>query len=139
MTKFDAYPMPRIDETLDTIGQSRYLTTLDMMKGYRQETVADADKEKTAFTTPLGLLQFNVMPLGLSGAPATFQRLMDHILRRTENFAGVYLDDIIVYGTDWKKHLRNGEEVLRRLQSANLTIKLSKCIFGANECNYLGH
>ena len=84
--KFDAYPMPCIDEMLDVIGQSRYLTTPDLMKGYWQLPVAEADKGKTAFTSPLGLLQFNMMSFGLSGAPATFQRLMDHLLKGTENF-----------------------------------------------------
>lgn len=93
-TKFDAYPMPRIDEMLDAIGQSQYLTTLDLAKGYWQVPMEPEDREKTAFTSPLGLLQFTVMPFGLSGAPATFQRLMDSVLRGTEEYAGVYLDDI---------------------------------------------
>ena len=71
-TKFDAYPMPRIDEMLDAVGQSQYITTLDLAKGYWQVPLAEEDKEKTVFTSPLGLLQFRVMLFGLSGAPATF-------------------------------------------------------------------
>ena len=71
--KFDAYPMPRIDEMLDAVGQSEYLTTLDLTKGYWQVPMKEEDKTKTAFSSPLGLLQFTVMPFGLSGAPATFQ------------------------------------------------------------------
>ena len=81
VTKFDSYPMPRVDEMLDAVGKARFITTLDLAKGYWQVPLHPADKEKTAFSSPLGLLQFTVMPFGLSGAPATFQRLMDHTLR----------------------------------------------------------
>ena len=133
-TKFDAYLMPRIDDLLDNIGQSKYLTTLDMMKGYWQVQMDERDKEKTAFTSPLGLLQFTTMPFGLSGAPATFQRLIDQVLRESEEYAGVYLDDIIVYGTDWEEHLKYLEGVFERLSGAGLTIKLKKCTFGAQQC-----
>ena len=138
-TKFDAYPMPKINDLLDYIGQSKYLTMLDLMKGYWQVQIDEKDKEKTAFTSLLELLQFATMPFGLSGGPATFQRLMDHVLRGTEEYAGVYLDDIIVYGTDWEEHLKNLEGVFKRLSGAGLTIKLKKCTFGEQECTYLGH
>ena len=138
-TKFDAYPMPRIDDLLDAIGQSPYLTTIDLMKGYWQVPMNEDDKEKTAFTSQLGLLQFKVMPFGLSGAPATFERLMDHVLRGTEKYASVYLDDIIMYGATWEEHLMNLRQVLQRLDDAGLTIRLKKCQFGTNECTYLGY
>ena len=104
-TKFDAYPMPRIDEMLDTVGKSNYLTTLDLTKGYWQVPMSQDDKAKTAFISPLGLMQFTVMPFGLSGAPATFQRLMDNILAGLEHIARVCLDDIIVYGDTWEEHI----------------------------------
>lgn len=88
ITKFDAYPMPRIDDILDSIGVAQFIniTTLDLAKGYWQVPMSDEDKEKTAFTSPTRLYQFTVMPFGLSGAPATFQRMMDSILRGTEEF-----------------------------------------------------
>ena len=97
-TKFDAYPMPRIEEMLDAVGKSQNITTLDLAKGYWQVPLEEADKEKLAFVSPLGLYQFTVMPFGLSRAPATFQRLMDKVLRGTSDFAGVYLDNVIIYG-----------------------------------------
>ena len=137
-TKFDAYLMPRINDLLDNIGQSKYLTTLDLMKGYWQVQMDERDKEKTAFTSPLGLLQFTTMPFGLSRAPATFQRLMDQVLRGTEEYAGVYLDDV-VYGTEWEEDLKNLEGVFERLSGAGLTIKLKRCTFGAQESTYLRH
>ena len=80
-TKFDAYPMPRIDEMLDAVGKSKYLTTLDLTKGYWQVPMSQDGKAKTAFISPLGLMQFTVMPFGLSGAPATFQRLKNKFWR----------------------------------------------------------
>ena len=136
--KFDAYPMPRINEMLDTIGQAKFLTTIDLAKGYWQVPMAQEDREKTAFTSPLGLLQFTIMPFGLRGAPATFQRLMDNVLRGTEEYAGVYLDDIVIHSETWAEHLRQVQDVLRRLQTAGLTIKLKKCSFGVSECTYWG-
>lgn len=100
VTKFDAYPMPRIEELLDQIGQAEFISTLDLAKGYWQVPLDPEGKEKTAFITPRGLYQFTTMPFGLSGAPATFQRMMDNVLRGTEQFAGVYLDDIVIYSRD---------------------------------------
>ncbi len=81
VSKFDAYPMPRVDELLDRLGAARFYSTLDLTKGYWQIPLSPLSKEKTAFTTPFGLHQFVTLPFGLFGAPATFQRLMDKVLR----------------------------------------------------------
>lgn len=97
------------------------------------------DKEKTAFMSPIGLLQFTVMPFGLCRAPATFQRLMDQVLRGLENNVGVYVDDIVIFSNTWDEHIRHLQEVFTRLMNANLTIRLKKCKFAMNECVYLGH
>ena len=139
ITKFDAYPMPRIDEMLDAIGNAKYISTLDLAKGYWQIPMDQQDCEKTAFSSPLGLFQFTVMPFGLSGAPASFQRMMDQTLRGLNDFVGVYLDDIVIHSSTWKEHLVHLQQVLERLQDAGLTLKLKKCEFGAAECTYLGH
>ena len=72
--------MPRVDELVDRLGSAKYLTTLDLAKGYWQVPMAEGSREKTAFITPQGLFQFTVMPFGLQGAPATFQRMMDHLV-----------------------------------------------------------
>ena len=77
VTRKDAYPLPRIDDTLSTLAGSRWFTTLDLLSGYWQVEVAEEDRAKTAFCTMEGLFEFNVMPFGLYNAPATFQRLMD--------------------------------------------------------------
>ena len=81
MTLVDAYPMPRIDDILDQVSQARYITTLDLAKCYWQVLVAEEDRPKIAFITPRGLYQFKLMPFSLCGAPATFQRMMDQVIR----------------------------------------------------------
>ena len=101
VSETDAYPMPRIDEMIDRLGKAKYITTLDLTRGYWQVPMCKADRPKTAFTTPFGLFQFCVMPFGLKGAPATFQRLMDKLLRGLESYAAAYLDDLIIYSTTW--------------------------------------
>ena len=80
VTRKDAYPIPRIDDTLDTLSGAAWFSTLDMVSGYWQVEVGEEDREKTAFCTPCGLYEFNVMPFGLCNGPATFQRLMDLVL-----------------------------------------------------------
>ena len=96
-------------------------------------------KPLTAFTTPFGLYQFCVMPFGLSGAPATFQRLMDQVLRDLGAFTAAYLDDVIIYSSTWDEHLCHLRAVFQRLRAAGLTVKRKKCQFGTRHCNYLGH
>ena len=80
VTRVEAYPMPRVDELIDRLGRAKYITTLDLTRGYWQLPVAAKDQYKMAFITPWGLYEFKVMPFGLSGAPASFQKLMDRIL-----------------------------------------------------------
>lgn len=82
---------------------------------YWQVPVAEEDRHKTAFTTPYGLFQFNVMPFGLQGAPATFQRLMDRVLRGLESFTAGYLDNVVIFSETWEEHLQRVEEALKRL------------------------
>ena len=78
-SKFDAYSMPRVEEVLDNVSAAKYTSTLDLAKGYWRIPMARDSKEKTAFTTPFGLFEFQVMPFELHNAPATFQRLMNDI------------------------------------------------------------
>ena len=105
VTKFDAYPIPRVDEMLDAIGNAKYISTLDLAKGYWQIPMEAQDREKTAFSSTIGLCQFTVMPFGLCGAPATFQRMMDQTLQGLNDFTSVYLDDIVIHSSTWSEHL----------------------------------
>ena len=139
VAKFDAYPMPRIEELIDTIGPAQVISTLDLAKGYWQIPMDQGSKDKTAFTTPFGLYEFEVMPFGLHSAPATFQRMINHVLRDCWSFARAYIDDIVVFSGSWEEHLTHLHKVLHCLEVANLTIKMSKCQFGRVEVHYLGH
>uniref|UniRef100_A0A1X7U211 RNA-directed DNA polymerase n=1 Tax=Amphimedon queenslandica TaxID=400682 RepID=A0A1X7U211_AMPQE len=139
VSKFDAYPIPRVDEMIDRMGSGKFITTLDLNKGYWQIPVEKSSQEKTAFITPMGLYEFVTMPFGLRGAPATFQRLMDRVLRGTEQFAGAYIDDVAIHSETWEGHLQHLREVLEKLQGAGLTANPSKCKFGMTEVLYLGH
>ena len=138
-SQFDAYPMPRLEDLIERLGKARYITTLDLCKGYWQVPMADGAKPYTAFRTPQGLFQFTVMPFGLQGAPATFQRLMDQVLEGTGAFAAAYLDDIAIYSATWEQHLEHVREVLHRLHQAGLTIQPKKCALAQQEVHYLGY
>uniref|UniRef100_A0A8C3H7S2 ribonuclease H n=1 Tax=Chrysemys picta bellii TaxID=8478 RepID=A0A8C3H7S2_CHRPI len=139
ISKFDAYPMPRVDELLERLGEACYITTLDLTKGYWQIPLEPRSKEKTAFATPSGLYQFTRMPFGLHGAPATFQRLMDRILQPHTKYAAAYLDDVVIYGSNWEEHLNQVAAVLRDLRAAGLTANPKKCRIGREETTYLGY
>ena len=137
-SKVDPYPMPRVDHLIDQVGKSPCITTLDLTKGYWQVPVAEADRVKTAFTTPFGLFQFVRMPFGLQGAPATFQRMVDRLLDGMD-FASAYIDDIIIFSNTWEDHLGHIRQVLNRIKEAGLTLRKKKCQFGMSDCVYLGH
>ncbi|XP_077951363.1 retrovirus-related Pol polyprotein from transposon 297 [Gasterosteus aculeatus] len=92
VSEFDAYPMPRVDDLVDSLGYYRFVTTLDLTKGYWQVPLTPASKEKTAFATQEGLYQYTRLPFGLHGAQATFQRLMDRVLAPQKRYAAAYLD-----------------------------------------------
>ena len=136
----DAYPIPRVDGTLDTLSGSTWFSTIDLKSGYWQVEMAPKDREKTAFCTQEGLFEFNVMPFGLCNAPATFQCLMDCILAGLQwSSCLVYIDDIIIVGRSFEEHLHHLQQVFDRLKSAGLKIHPSECHFLHKKVNFLGH
>ena len=136
----EIYPMPRIDDTLDRLHGAKIFSSLDLKSGYWQVPIAEADRHKSAFITKYGLYQWTCMPFGLCNAPATFQRLMDGILRGLNwQCCLVYLDDIIVYSKNLKEHEKHLEQVFMALTRANLRLNPAKCRFAEEEINYLGH
>ena len=139
VSDFDAYPMPRVDELIERLGPARYLTTLDLTKGYWQVPLTRTAREKTAFTTPGGLYQYTVLPFGVHGAPATFQRMMDQLLRPHQAYAAAYIDDIIIHSDSWDVHVRQLRAMLGELRKAGLTANPAKCRLGLEETAYLGY
>ena len=140
ITHKDAYPLPRIEESLTALGSAAYFSTLDLTSGYWQVPMAVEDREKTAFVTPMGLFEFKSMPFGLCNAPATFQRLMERCLGHL-NFQSVllYLDDVIVYSKSYQEHLTHLSDVFQVLIQHGLKVKPSKCHLLKPQVHYLGH
>ena len=137
----DAHPLPRIDDTLESLHGAQYFTTLDLKSGYWQVPIKEQDKEKTAFRTSSGqLYEFNQLPFGLCNAPATFSRLMDRTLAGLAwNVCLYYLDDIIVFSATWAEHLERLRAVFDRLRRANLKLGARKCHLAAREVSFLGY
>ncbi|KAL0152849.1 hypothetical protein M9458_051843 [Cirrhinus mrigala] len=138
VSDFDSYPMPRVDELLERLGRARYITTLDLTKGYWQVPLTEEAKPKTAFSTPSGHWLYRTLPFGLHGAPATFQRLMDVVLRPHQTYAAAYLDDVVIHSEAWDDHLERLRRVLSELRRAGLTANPRKCHLAMNEAKYLG-
>ena len=135
----DSYPLPRVDDLVDRIGQSSYLTKWDLRKGFWQVPLTERAKKICAIATPFGLYEFNVMAFGLKNAPATFQRLMNMVLEGLDSFAVCFIDDICVYSNSWLDCLKYNQIVLERIQQANLTVNLEKSDFCRAQITYLGY
>lgn len=131
--------MPHIDKLIERLGKAAYMITLDLCKGYWQVSLDPSCKTYTAFRSPTGLYQYTVMPFGLHGAPATFQRLMDCVLVGCEQYAAAYLDDVVIYSGSWQEHLWHLADILKRLQEAGLTNNTTKCSWAQAEVRYLGY
>jgi len=141
VTEFDSYPMVDIEQTLMALRGCKFFSLFDLNKGYHQVPVKESDRIKTAVVTMDGCYQWNTMGMGMVGASATFQRLMDIVLSGLRfNTAICYIDDAIVFSySDFDDHLKKIELVLTRFENANLTFKPEKCRFGLTRTRYLGH
>ena len=135
----DPFRLPRIEDLIDRNGKARFLTKLDMTRGYWQVPLDDASIPVSAFVTPFGHFQWRYMPFGLRNAPATFSRLVSKLLHGLETFCAAYLDDIIIFSDSWEEHMRHLRLVFDRIRDANLTLSLSKCQFAVADVDYLGH
>jgi len=137
LTRLDSYPLPRIDDLIDAVGKSRFVTKIDLLKGYYQVPLTEQAKLISAFITPDGLYQYTVMPFGLTNAPATFQRLMNKIISGIKG-TGVYIDDVVVHTDDWDEHVATLRMVFERIRQAQLTVNLVKSEIGHGRLVYLG-
>ncbi|GBG41130.1 hypothetical protein CBR_g73994 [Chara braunii] len=140
ITRKNAYPLPRIDDLLDAVGGCKVFSKIDLKSGYHQIEVDPIDQHKTAFKTRDGLYKFIVMPFSLTNVPATFQCLVDKVLRHQLNrFVVVYLDDILIFSKSMEEYVKHLKEVLQVLKEAQLHLNLEKSKFGRDNAIYLGH
>ena len=136
----DTYPLLRIDECIDSMGEAQFFTTLDANSGYWQIPVAKEDRDKTTFTSHAGYYRFKRMPFGLCNAPATFQRTLDILLAGLRWKAClVYLDDVIIFSKTFDEHVEHVQDVLNILQRAGISLKFKKCNFLTKAVDYFGH
>jgi hypothetical protein len=136
----DRTPLPRIDETFDRLGEAAVFSKFDLEEAYYLIRIAEGDQWKTAFRTCYGHYEYEVMPFGLTGAPASFQALMNETLREyIDKFVAVYIDDIVIYSKTIEEHRGHIKMVLTKLREAHLKLKLSKCEFHKKEIEFLGY
>ncbi len=127
--------MKGLEEIISNVGESGVLSKLDLVKGFHQVEVEPSDRQKTAFLCPWGKWEYLRMPFG----PATFQKLMDRVLTDCHEYSSVYIDDILIWSSNWKQHLEHLRGVFGQLEKAGLTCQVAKCEFGKSELEFLGH
>lgn len=134
------FPLPIIEELFEELLGAKWFTTLDLRSGFHQILVATEDQCKTAFQTHLGHYEYKVMPYGLTGAPATFQAVMNHILKPLlRKCVVVFIDDILIYSKSLEEHVEHVKMVFDILREHQFKVRLSKCSFSQQELAYLGH
>ncbi|CAF4334948.1 unnamed protein product, partial [Rotaria sp. Silwood2] len=136
----DAFPLPRIDEIFDQLSDATYYTKFDFKSGYFQVPLSKEDRPKTAFSTRDNHYQFTVLPQGITNGPATFQRVINHILGPTRwKYALAYIDDVIIYSKTFEEHLLHLNEICTILKNARFRLNPEKCEIARTETDYLGH
>lgn len=140
ITKKDRTPLPLISEIRDRLAGANWFTALDLKGAYNLIRIKEGDEWKTAFRTRYGLFECLVMPFGLTNAPATFQRMINFVLKEyVDQFVIVYLDDILIFSKTREEHEEHIHKVLQALQDANLLVEPEKCQFEVQEVTFLGH
>ncbi|CAF1241976.1 unnamed protein product [Rotaria sordida] len=136
----DAFPLPRIDEIFDQLSDATYYTKFDFKSGYFQVPLSKEDRPKTAFSTRDNHYQFTVLPQGITNGPATFQRVINHILGPTRwKYALAYIDDVIIYSKTFEEHLSHVNEICTILKNARFRLNPEKCEIARTQTDYLGH
>ena len=138
LTKVDSYPLPRVEDCIDRLGNAGYVSKYDLLKGYWQVPLTESSKEITAFVTPDGLYQCKVLPFGLKNAPSVFSRLMNKVLHGLEGCT-VFIDDVAIVSPTWTIHLARTRKFFERLRKAKLTVNLAKSEVGKAKVTYLGY
>lgn len=139
VTLDQAYPIPNIEERVETVANSMYISTLDLVRGYWQVPLTERASRYAAFISPLGTFRPVMLSFGLKNAPYCFSSLMDRVLHGLGDFALPYLDDVAIFSNTWEEHVNHLRTVLGRLRDAGLTVRARKCHLGCASVSYLGH
>ena len=134
------YPLPLILDLIDSIGKKKVFTKMNLRWGYNNVRIKEGDEWKAAFSTPKGLFEPMIMFFGLTNSPATFQTIMNDLLRDlvVEEKVAVFIDDVMVATETEEGHDEIVKEVLRRLKENDLFVKLEKCVWKVREVGFLG-
>ena len=138
LTVFDPEPMPTAEHLFQKLNGDKYFTRIDLSKGYWQISIPEDDIPKAAFVTPDGSYEFLKMPFGMINSAATLKRAMKKLLHGLDNVE-FYWDDILVHTRTWEEHIKVLQELFTRLLAAGMTIRPTKCLFGVNTVDFLGH
>jgi len=134
------YPLPLISDVLENIGTKKIFTKMDLRWGYNNVRIKEGDEWKAVFTTPEGSFEPTVMFFGLTNSPATFQTMMNELLRDLTNMrkVAVFIDDVIVGTETDEGHDELVAEVIKRLEENDLYVKPEKCKWKVKEVEFLG-
>ncbi|XP_037794548.1 uncharacterized protein LOC119589944 isoform X2 [Penaeus monodon] len=139
VTTSDSYPLPRMEELIDTLGKSKIFTVLDARSAYWSIELTPSDRPKTAFSDGAALWQFRRMPYGLKTAGATYQRMINFILSPTlGKHTLAYLDDVVIHSLDFNTHMSDLAETLALLKGAGFKLNVDKCSFAMDSIKLLG-
>ena len=142
VTVKDAYPIPRIDESLSKLGDAKFFTTLDLGSAFWQVPLRKQDRDNTGFACELGLFQWKRMPFGNCNATATFQRLMAHALigvtKKYGNLVMCYVDDVVIATPTLEDHIERLDEAFACMKRSGLKCEPSKCEILKDSIKYLG-
>jgi hypothetical protein len=134
----DSFPLPRIDQLVDSTAGHKLLTFIDAFSGYNQIVIDEADQEKTSFITSRGLFCYKVMPFKLKNTGATYQLLMNQMFHdQIGKNVEVYIDDMLVKSKKEDDHLKDLEETFNTLRKYQMKLNPSKCAFGVSSDKFL--
>jgi hypothetical protein len=138
LVNVDNFPMPSIDSVLEKLHDAKFMTKLDLTKAFFQIPLSADCTKFTSFVTEFGQYEFNVVPFGIKFATGLCNRIIYGALEGCDNFVGSFVDDLIVYSSNFEDHLKHVELVLKKISECGLTLNKNKCVFACSSVKFLG-